>query len=180
MDRDRAWVRSYILGAMRPGDHPEFFKFPAPEGRSRESTIRVDGQGVWTHDGEVVTHERMRRALPSWVRRHPDDGRWILENGYDWTYFTVEDVPFFVASVRLGPEITLVLDDGTEERWDPAASRIGPDGAIYTVIKRALPGGPYEAKFQRHAQLALDPVLELDEAGHLVVRAGGKLHKIGH
>ena len=23
---------------MKPSDHPEFFRFPAPEGRSREST----------------------------------------------------------------------------------------------------------------------------------------------
>ena len=24
---------------MRPGDHPEFFRLPPPEGRSRESTV---------------------------------------------------------------------------------------------------------------------------------------------
>ena len=39
---------------MKPGDHPEFFRFPAPEGRSRESTIRLDAEGTFHHD-EAVT-----------------------------------------------------------------------------------------------------------------------------
>ena len=167
----------------KPGDHPEFFRFPAPEGRSRESTIRVDREGVWFHDGELVEHPRLKRAMQSWVRRHPDDGRWILSNGWDWTYFTVDDVPFFVDSVRLESDrIALVLDDGTEEEWKPEDSRIGEQDAIYTVVKRDAPSGPFEARFSRHAQASLGSVLELDpetEPSHLAVRVGGRLHPIG-
>ena len=46
----------------------------------------------------------------------PDDGRFILTNGYDWTYFTVKDVPYFVRHVdNTGGHPTLRLFDGTEE-----------------------------------------------------------------
>ncbi|CAN5775337.1 hypothetical protein BH09MYX1_BH09MYX1_39780 [soil metagenome] len=161
---------------MKPGDHPEFFRFPAPEGRSRESTISVDRSGVWHHDGEVVEHQRLKRAMQSWVRRHPDDGRYILSNGYDWTYFTVEDVPFVVDSIRIERDqshVTLLLDDGTEELWQPEQSRVGDGEAMYTVVKRAAIGGPFEARFSRHAQASLASLLEIDAESHLGVRLGG-------
>ena len=38
---------------MKPGDHPEFFRFPAPPGRSRESTIRLDA-------GSSLHHQRVQ------------------------------------------------------------------------------------------------------------------------
>ena len=57
--------------SMKPGDHPEFFRFPAPEGRSRESTILLDREGRFWHDGELVETldpddlERLRERLRS-------------------------------------------------------------------------------------------------------------------
>jgi hypothetical protein len=163
---------------MKPGDHPEFFRFPAPEGRSRESTIRLDGEGRFWHDGQPVEHAGLAAALHSWIGRHPDDGRYVLTNGYDWTYFTVEDAPYGVRTIRLEPErIVLVLSDGTGEAWDPGATRLGADGALYAIVKQGAPGGPYEAKFTRHAQASLAPVLVESEAPS--VRIGGRLHAIG-
>ncbi len=148
---------------MKPGDDPEFFRFPAPEGRSRESTIVLKADGHFEHEGAVVEHRKLEQAMHTWVSRHPDDGRYILTNGYDWTYLTVEDAPFFVRhllprdDVEIGDEtpVTLVLSDGTEEQLDPARVTVGADGALYTCVKAALPGGPFEAKFTRHAQTSL-------------------------
>src|SRR5271166_1261909 len=151
---------------MKPGDHPEFFRFPAPEGRSRESTLRLDGEGRFWHEGQRVEHAGLAAALHRWIARHPDDGRYILTNGYDWTYFTVADAPYFVRALRLeGPEperVVLLLSDESEEEWDPAASRIGADGAVYAPVKAGAPGGPFEAKFTRHAQASLAPLLLLE------------------
>jgi hypothetical protein len=151
---------------VKPADHPEFFRFPAPEGRSRESTIRLDAEGTFFHDDEKVEHPKLAAAMHGWISRHPDDGRYILTNGYDWTYFTVADAPYFVRSIHFdeaGGEVKLVLSDGSGETWQPEASRIGADGAIYTSVKRDAPGGPFEAKFTRHAQTALAPLLVEDE-----------------
>lgn len=145
---------------MKPGDHPEFFRFPAPEGRSRESTIRLDRAGRFWHEGALVQHAGLSAGLHSWISRHPDDGRYILTNGYDWTYFTVDDAPFFVKAARIEADrIVLVLSDGTEEAWDPAATRVGADAALYTHVKRAARGGPYEAKFTPYAQASLEPAI---------------------
>lgn len=160
---------------MRPGDHPEFFRFPAPEGRSRESTIVLDAEGGFHHDGEEVAHAKLALAMRRWIRRHPDDGRYILSNGHDWTYFSVEDVPFFVESVGIEPDrVTLRLDDGTEEDWNPALSRVGKGDALYATVKAGAEGGPYEARFQRHAQTALAPVLDVDAEGRPGAHVGGR------
>jgi len=168
----------------KPGDHPEFYRFPAPEGRSRESTIRLDALGRFWHDAELVEHAGMGAALRSWISRHPDDGRYILTNGYDWTYFTVDDAPYFVQGLRVEPaSVALLLSDGTEEAWEPEATRVGPDGALYAVVKRAQKGGPYEAKFTPHAQGSLEPLLVDAPAAaaepRIAVRIGGRVRTLG-
>src|SRR5205085_5202357 len=84
---------------MKPGDHPDFYRFAPPPGTSRESTIRLDADGKFWHDGQRVDHPALERALHGWIARHPDDGRFILTNGYDWTYFQVDDAPYTVRSV---------------------------------------------------------------------------------
>ncbi|HEY8088609.1 MAG TPA: hypothetical protein VIF09_12210 [Polyangiaceae bacterium] len=173
---------------MKPGDHPEFFRFPAPEGRSRESTLRLDPEGRFWHEGRLVEHPGLSAGLHGWISRHPDDGRYILTNGYDWTYFTVDDAPYLVRSVRLEPaRVVLVLSDGTEEDWEPEASRVGPDGALYATVKRQAARGPFEAKFSRHAQTSLEPALVEGTAPAAgtggpvapAVRIGGAVHSIG-
>jgi len=144
----------------KPSSDPEFFQKPPPPGRSRESTIVLAADGHFKHDGEVVEHPRMGEAMHTWIGRHPDDGRYILNNGYDWTYFTVEDAPFFVRTVTDDGEgfPLLVLSDGTEEPLG-ARLRLGANDSLYAEIKSATADGPYEAKFSRHAQSLLGPYL---------------------
>jgi len=166
---------------MKPGDHPDFFRFPAPEGRSRESTLRLDARGRFWHDGKPVEHVGLAAGLHSWIARHPDDGRYILTNGYDWTYFTVDDAPYFVQSLRVEPDrVVLVLSDGTECAWVPESTRIGRDGALYALVKQKVGGGPFDAKFTPHAQASLGPLLvESDDGGLPLVRVGERFRTVG-
>src|SRR3954454_9455269 len=128
---------------MKPGEHPEFFRFPAPEGRSRESTIRLDGEGGFFHDEALVEHPKLRDALHTWIARNPDDGRYILTNGYDWTYFIVDDVPYFVRTIRrVGDDAILVLGIGRTEPLEPATVRTNARGELYLEVKPTAPGGP--------------------------------------
>lgn len=171
---------------MKPGDHPEFFRFPAPEGRSRESTIRLDREGRFHHEELLVEHPKLAAALHTWISRHPDDGRYILTNGYDWTYFTVEDVPFFVTSLREdGGDAVLTLSDGTEEPLDPATLRLGERatgaadgkadaGALYLRVKADAKGGPYDAKLTRHAQTQLGPFLSEEDGSAVLTTKRGR------
>jgi len=160
---------------MRPGDHPEFFRFPAPEGRSRESTIVLDREGRFKHDGAIVEHPGMARAFASWIGVHPDNGRFILNNGYDWTYFTVEDAPFFVLSVReAGEGLVLALSDGTESVLDPTTLREGEAGALYATVK----DGKFRARFSRAAMAALAPWLVTQENGQICLEIAGRCSAI--
>jgi hypothetical protein len=141
---------------MKPGDHPQFFRLPPPSGTSRESTIRLDREGRFWHDGEIVEHASLARAFATWIARHPDDGRLILTNGYDWTYFTADDAPYFVDALRIESDgAILCLFDGSEEPLDPGTLSVGEDGVVYARVK----GGTFEARFTRHAQTALAPLL---------------------
>lgn len=146
---------------MKPSEHPDFFRFPAPEGRSRESTIRLDGEGRFFHDQAIVEHAKLAEAMHRWIAKHPDDGRFILTNGYDWTYFTVEDVPYFVRSIKKDDgDAVLVLSDGTEEPLDPSTVRVNERGELYLRVKAGAKDGPFDAKMTRFAQTQLEPFLE--------------------
>src|SRR5687768_17693940 len=121
---------------MKPGDHPEFFRLPPPEGRSRESTIVLTRDGRFLHNGEPVEHPGMARAFASWIGRHPDDGRYILNNGYDWSYFEVEQSPIFVESVRFEDGTPVLrLFDGSEEPLNPQELWVGERDALFTRVR---------------------------------------------
>ena len=154
---------------MKPGDHPEFFRFPPPEGRSRESTIVLTKAGRFFHDGAPVEHPGMRKAFASWLSRHPDDGRPILNNGYDWTYLTIEGPARFVESVHdAAGQPELVLLDGRELPLEPAALSCDADGQLWVL----LPEGE-KACFTAAAQLELAPWLAEQEDVVGVQIAGG-------
>lgn len=159
---------------MKPGDHPDFYRLAPPPGASRESTIVLDREGRFWHDGDRVDHPALERGLRSWIARHPDDGRFILTNGYDWCYLGVDDAPFAVRAVRLGDgePPRLVLSDDTEELLDPDALSLGDDDVVYARVKRGL----FEARFTRHAQTSLAPLLV--EADAPTVRAAGREHRL--
>jgi hypothetical protein len=161
---------------MKPGDHPDFYRFAPPPGTSRESTIRLDADGKFWHDGDRVDHPALDKALHGWIALHPDNGRFILTNGYDWTYFQVDDVPYAIRAIRVTPEaVTLVLSDETEEPLVPATLRVGKGDALYAKVK----GGKMEARFTRHAQTALAPILHEDQPGKLRLTVGGRDYPIG-
>jgi len=160
---------------VKPGDHPDFFRYPPPPGRSRESTIRLDREGRFWHEGEPVTHPGMAAAFHTWIGRHPDDGRFILTNGFDWTYFTVEDAPYFVRSLKIdGGRPLLVLSDGSEEPLDASSLTLGEHDALYTRVK----GGQFEARFTPAAQTALAPFLVEGAGGQPELEIGRRRYGI--
>jgi len=153
---------------MKPGDHPEFFRLPPPEGRSRESSIVLTREGRFFHDGQAVEHPGMHKAFASWLRRHPDDGRYILNNGYDWTYLTVEGPAHFVRAVRSvegRPELELL--DGRELPLDPRALTSDGDGRLWLGLAEGE-----RACFTAAAQLQLEPWLSERPGGFGLEIAG--------
>jgi len=115
----------------------------------------LDVHGRWSHEGEAVEHPGLVAAFFSWVAVHPDDGRWILTNGYDWCYFTPLATAYFVVGVDRANGPTIKLSDGTEEVLDPSTVRIDEDGTLRCLVKQGRAG----ARFSRLAQLAMEPLL---------------------
>lgn len=143
---------------MKPGDHPEFFRFAPPPGTSRESTIVLDHEGFFWHDGVRIEPGALADALHRWISKHPDNGRLILTNGYDWCYFRAESTPYFVKALRIAEDAShadVVLSDQTEEPLDPRTLSIDDDGVVHARVK----DGRFEARFSRHAQTSLAPLL---------------------
>lgn len=163
---------------MKPVDHPEFFRFPAPEGLSRESKIALSKAGEFTHEGAPVEKRSLADAMHTWLSYHPDDGRPILENGFDWCYLSVEDTAHFVVAVRGQPPDVprVVLRSGHEEPLRTETLRVDADGIAFVDV---LPRGakqPVPARFLREAQLALAPWLEDEPLG---LRVGGAVIPVG-
>jgi hypothetical protein len=112
-------------------------------------------EGRFFHDGAPVEHLGMQRAFASWLMRHPDDGRYILSNGYDWSYLTVEGPARFVYGVRgVDGQPMLELLDGSEQPLDPAALRVDSAGRLAVAQGAGEP-----AAFTQAAQLQLSPWL---------------------
>lgn len=143
----------------KPGDHPEFFRFPAPPGTSRESTIRIGRWGEVTHDGEPIERRELARAMLRWVSVHPDDGRFILTNGYDWCYVAVDDTPYFVETLRITEEGLLVeLSDDSREILSVDDVRYDDFGFIANVK-----GGGLEARLLKQPVTEISRLLEEGE-----------------
>ena len=133
----------------------------------------LDKEGRFFHEGARVEHPGMQKAFASWLARHPDDGRYILSNGYDWTYLTVEGPGCFVAGVAATTDPPkLVLFDGRELDLDPSTLVSDADGRLWA----RLPGGE-RACFTSAAQLGLAPWL-LERHGQIGVELAGRFTPI--
>jgi hypothetical protein len=160
--------------AEPPARPPLDWSGNAPFPFTRESSIRIDEGGRFWHEGNVVEHPGLATAMASWVSKHPTDGRWVLENGYDWCWITVDDVPLFVRDVRVdGDELKAKLSDGSEESLDLDKVHVDAAGTIRCEVKPGARGGPYPAKLLRVAQLALAERLR-EEDGRIVLDVGAR------
>src|SRR5690242_707785 len=99
---------------------------PPPFRFTRESRIRIDRDGYVWHEGEKVVHDKLARALASWVAIDPETDRYVLRNPLDWCIITVDDAPLVVRSVRVhdGSRFEVELSDGSVEALDLATVRI--------------------------------------------------------
>jgi len=148
----------------------------APFPFTRESSIRLDTEGRFFHDGEMVEHPGLSHAMHGWITRHPNDARYVLENGWDWCYLTVDDTPFVVRSAHLeGAALDVTLSDGSTEKLAPHALRVAQDGTLRCEVKASAKGGPYPARFDRHALVALGEKLTERDGRYFLTLPGGEI-----
>ncbi len=149
---------------------------PPPPGLTAESSIRIDGDGRFWHDGQLVEHPGLAAAFASWLAVEPATGRYVLRNAVNWCYVTVERTPFVVRAVteHAGGGLELTLSDGTREPLDTATLRLGDDDVPECRVKDSR----FPARFSRTAAYALlehaRPCGDGDGDG-FVVELGGEL-----
>jgi tRNA threonylcarbamoyladenosine biosynthesis protein TsaB len=134
----------------------------------RQSGVRLDREGRFWHEGQVMTHHGLVAALWRWLNRN-DDGRWVLRlDDKRFVYLDVDDAPHFVRALRWQDGIAFgLLADGSEERLDLATLVVrGPERAYVTVR------GKFPARFSSAAWATLgehfveqNGVIRLEAAG---------------
>lgn len=131
-----------------------------PFGLSRETTIRRTADGKWFQGEDPIDNPKLARAFDRWIER-AEDGRYCLKNDINWAYVTIEGAPFFVRSLSVqGSSVLLSLSNDASLPLAPETLREGPDGALYCDVYGDMP-----ARFDSHAAVQLQDVLEEDEQG---------------
>lgn len=132
-----------------------------------DSGIRLDAEGRFWHDGELIENANVARAFHRGLERAPD-GRYLVRFGWDWAYVRVDEAPYQVLGLaRDGASVQLRLDDETEEPLDPRSLFVSGAGVLYAKVK----SGQGEARFSRAAQGQLANLLE-EREGQLVFTLG--------
>jgi len=131
--------------------------------------LRIDREGDWYDEGVQVTHPGILANLRSNLKKDAD-GFFIQTRVR--IPVRVDDVAWVVSRIeRRGEALHANVNDGTEERIDPATVRLGADDVPYCTVKE----GAFEARFSRAATFQLLALADYDEAsGRGALRLGGR------
>ena len=66
-----------------------------------DSGIRLDAEGRFWHDDELIENANVSRAFLRGLERAPD-GRWMVRFGWDWAFIQIDDAPYQVLGISLG------------------------------------------------------------------------------
>ena len=148
---------------------------PAVIERLRENShIRLDREGRFWHEGELVEHPRVAMAFHKGLGRAPD-GRPTVTFGRTWCYIAAEGTLFQVraaicsASTDGSLESCLLrLDDASEEplSLQPGAVAVDAEGVLHVRVKE----GREWARFAPAAQAELGRWAAVDPAGLIALQ----------
>jgi len=125
------------------------------------SSLVLDGEGRFLHEGTLVTHARLLALLHRSIARL-DDGSYVVTTGRDRVALVVVDTPYFVRTlVRHDDAVCLVLSDDTREEIDGATALV-VDGADRLLAR--VKGGRFWARLLRPAHAAVVDAIPDDAA----------------
>ena len=131
--------------------------------------LRIDRDGDWYDEGIQVTHPGILANLRGNLKK--DAGGFFIQTRVRIPV-RVDDAPWVVTRIeRRGDALHAILNDGAEERVDPATVRLGAGDVPYCTVK----GGAFEARFSRAAAFQLLALADYDEAsGRGALKLGGR------
>ena len=133
--------------------------------------LRINREGEWFDDDVQVTHPGIVSNLQSNLQRDAD-GYFIQTRVR--IPVTVDDVPWVIARLeRRGETLHAWVNDGSEERVDPATLRVSAENVPYFAVKN----GRFEARCSRAAAFQLLAMADADAGGD-VLRLGGRAYPL--
>ena len=145
----------------------------APPPEWKVPKLRIDVNGDWFDDDVEVTHPGVLANLRANLRR---DAQGYFIQTRVRIPVDVADAPLVVVRFeRSDGGFVAFLNDGTQERVEPPALRIGPGDIPYCAVRN----GTFEARFSRAAAYQLLGMAEYDErTGRGVLRHGTREHEL--
>jgi len=145
----------------------------APPPEWKVPKLRIDVNGDWFDDDVEVTHPGVLANLRANLRR---DAQGYFIQTRVRIPVDVADAPLVVVRFeRSDGGFMAFLNDGTQERIEPPALRIGPGDIPYCAVRN----GTFEARFSRAAAYQLLGMAEYDErTGRGVLRHGTREHEL--
>lgn len=131
--------------------------------------IRIDVDGVWSQEGEEITHPRLLASLQALLRREADGTYWVVD-GRARVRVLPDDTPVVIRSVSAIPEgrpdrFLLHRSDGREEPLDPATLRQDGRNVLYCEVRGENGSGGWPARFTRAAYYQMARWTETDGEG---------------
>jgi uncharacterized protein len=129
----------------------------------------IDKDGRWFQNGAEIIHQKIYRQFCEMLEKVPDGG-YQVRLGREICAVEVEDAPFVVLTVFEEPDgsLTIEMNDGVREAFDPAFFWIGAENVPYCKIR----GGNFHARFSRPAyyQVARYIVPDNNREFHLIIK----------
>jgi len=153
---------------------PEYIKELIASGAGIDE-ILIDKEGVWHHNGERFTNEKIISFFSRSVNVTAD-GEYVIHYG-EYTYpIKVEDVPFFVTGVTFKgfgnfESVSLNLSSGETEELNCSSLYCKKNNALYCKIKN----GTMPAKFKRSPSFNILERLEESSDGKFHLRLCGQI-----
>jgi len=133
--------------------------------------LRLHHDGRFSHEGEPIRNERLRRHFDRSVEYLPAEGKYIVRLGHFRGEIEVQEAAFFVRAVDLASG-EIALSDGTREGLDVATLALSPiDRALLCRVKRGLAPAGLLARFRESAQAELLLAVE-ERDGRAMLRLG--------
>ena len=123
----------------------------------------IDKDGRWFQNGKEIIHKAIYRQFCAMLEKTPTGG-YQVRMGREVCGVEVEDAPFVVKSVieDSHENISIRLNDGTTEPFDPAGFWIGKDNVPYCRVR----DGSFHARFSRPAYYQIARHIDSDAEGN--------------
>ena len=110
--------------------------------KQQADIVTIDRQGRWWYQGNQIIHPEILALFKQSLEKDPETSDLFIDYRGEQLPVEVESCPFFIRDVRIGrdeqgkpQDITLVLDDDSEEALVPDSLMLGSDAVLQATVK---------------------------------------------